>query len=397
MELIFVGTGVSTGIPVMGHFLGGCACDDAINTPNSKNRRNNVSILLHQKGAAEDIAKLTPPSDVLHTADYLSGRLALDTNVLIDAGKTFREAYFNVLVKKGVNAINALLLTHEHADAMQGLDDIRDLQPLGTKDDHHYSPMYYVPTYITEFTLKSIQQKCDYIISRSRFINATPTTDAVFGVIDYKGDFDSIPQSKEQHDAALAKIPMGSHERRATSLDIVLIPEAPKRLYIPSLPFPIYSFPVWHGSNYVSMAYAFGSGLRFKVGSKWASENPDAEAPRGDGERSSSIIYISDVSGIPDESLEFLKAIEHVDILIVDLLLGADTKHFSHYCYDDVIALAELLNPRECYGVGMYCVLVHDDTNKDLAASLEGLKAAGKCSNLQKLELAYDGLSLPIQ
>lgn len=280
---------------------------------------------------------------------------------------------------------------------MQGLDDIRDLQPLGTEDNHHYSPMYYVPTYVTEFTLKSMQQKYDYVISRSRFINVTSTTNDITGGTDYKGDFDSIPQSKEQHDAKLVNLPVGSYERRATSLDIILIPEAPKRLYIPSLSFPIYSFPVWHGANYTSMAYAFGSGLRFKAGSKWASENPDAEAPRGDGERSSSIVYISDVSGIPDESVEFLKAIEHVDILIVDMLMGPGVKHFSHYCYDDVVAMAELLNPRECYGVGMYCVLVHDETNKALAASLEGLKAAGKCSNVQKIELAYDGLSLPIQ
>ena len=397
MELIFVGTGVSTGIPVMGHFSGGCACHDAINNPSSKNRRNNVSILLHKKGDAAAIDALPPPPNVLHTASYMSKRLALETNVLIDAGKTFREAYFNVLAKKGVNALNALLLTHEHADAMQGLDDIRDLQPLDTADDQYYSPLYYVPTYMTEFTLKSVQQKYDYIIQRSRFLNSTPVADVVGGSVTYKPNFDGVPQSESDfHRIRQSLGPSGKYNRRATSLDIVLVPEAPKRVYIPSLPFPMFTFPVWHGAGYTSLAFAFGSGLRFKKGSKWESENPLKDVPAATPGRASSVLYISDISGIPDESLEFLKAIDHVDVLIVDMLLGSKTSHFSHYCYDDVLALATLLNPKECYGVGMYCTLIHDETNVALAKSLKQLKEAGECSNLTKLELAYDGLTLPI-
>ena len=63
-------------------------------------------------------------------------------NVLVDCGKTFRAAvtrFFRKVVlaqvqisfdpaQFGVRSIDAIVLTHEHADATLGLDDIRDLQ-----------------------------------------------------------------------------------------------------------------------------------------------------------------------------------------------------------------------------------------------------------------------------
>jgi glyoxylase-like metal-dependent hydrolase (beta-lactamase superfamily II) len=47
---------------------------------------------------------------------------------LIDCGKTFREVVLKVFPKYGLKEIGALLLTHGHADAILGMDDLRDLQ-----------------------------------------------------------------------------------------------------------------------------------------------------------------------------------------------------------------------------------------------------------------------------
>lgn len=48
--------------------------------------------------------------------------------VLIDCGKTFREAICSLFPKHGLREVGALLLTHGHADAILGMDDLRDLQ-----------------------------------------------------------------------------------------------------------------------------------------------------------------------------------------------------------------------------------------------------------------------------
>ena len=113
--LIFTGTGCSSGLPLTGCTLGqewapkDChACRPALRHGQADpNWRGNVSALLRFKDAA--------------------GRLRL---VQIDCGKTFREiTAMRVYRQHGVKAIDALLLTHDHADALGGLDELRSLQP----------------------------------------------------------------------------------------------------------------------------------------------------------------------------------------------------------------------------------------------------------------------------
>jgi phosphoribosyl 1,2-cyclic phosphodiesterase len=44
---------------------------------------------------------------------------------LIDCGKSFYTAALDVFPWKGFRQIDAVLLTHPHADALNGLDDLR--------------------------------------------------------------------------------------------------------------------------------------------------------------------------------------------------------------------------------------------------------------------------------
>lgn len=61
--------------------------------------------------------------------------------MLIDCGKTFREVILNLFPKHGLREVGALLLTHGHADAILGMDDLRDLQiyevRFGRLGNHH--------------------------------------------------------------------------------------------------------------------------------------------------------------------------------------------------------------------------------------------------------------------
>jgi phosphoribosyl 1,2-cyclic phosphodiesterase len=48
--------------------------------------------------------------------------------ILLDCGKTFRTVALRFFDKLGVDGVDAILLTHDHADAILGLDDIRSVQ-----------------------------------------------------------------------------------------------------------------------------------------------------------------------------------------------------------------------------------------------------------------------------
>ncbi len=94
-KLTILGCGSSAGVPRAGQGWG--ACDPS----NPKNRRRRCAIALELRAREDGPA----------------------TNILIDAGPDCREQ----LIDLGIKSLDALLLTHAHADHIHGLDDIRPL------------------------------------------------------------------------------------------------------------------------------------------------------------------------------------------------------------------------------------------------------------------------------
>jgi phosphoribosyl 1,2-cyclic phosphate phosphodiesterase len=93
LAVTILGCGSSAGVPRVGQGWGACDPD------NPKNRRRRCSILVDQLGENGP------------------------TRLLVDAGPDVREQ----LIGAGVDRIDALLLTHPHADHIHGLDDVRPL------------------------------------------------------------------------------------------------------------------------------------------------------------------------------------------------------------------------------------------------------------------------------
>ena len=88
MKITLLGTGTSVGIPSLGQ-LGWGKC----NPKNPKNLRQRCSVLIQSN----------------------------DTNILIDAGPDIK----NQLIDHNLNGLNDIIITHEHADHISGLDELR--------------------------------------------------------------------------------------------------------------------------------------------------------------------------------------------------------------------------------------------------------------------------------
>ncbi|CAN4086953.1 unnamed protein product [Withania somnifera] len=120
-EIIFIGTGTSEGIPrvsCLTNPLKTCPVCTKATEPGSRNRRLNTSILIRH----------TRPSG--------------NSNILIDVGKFFYHSALRWFPAYGIRTVDAVVITHSHADAIGGMDDLRDwtnnVQLSVMKKTHYY-------------------------------------------------------------------------------------------------------------------------------------------------------------------------------------------------------------------------------------------------------------------
>ena len=92
VELLFLGTGTSAGIPMIGCHCAVCTSDDP------RDRRTRPSVLVS----------------------------CADTRVLVDTTPELRLQ----CVANGVDRVDAVVYTHAHADHIMGLDDVRRFNAL---------------------------------------------------------------------------------------------------------------------------------------------------------------------------------------------------------------------------------------------------------------------------
>ncbi|CAL66423.1 MBL fold metallo-hydrolase [Christiangramia forsetii] len=117
MDVTFLGTGTSQGIPIIGSEHPVCLSND------SKDKRLRVSILITWN----------------------------DLNILIDCGPDFRQQ----MLANNVQKLDAIFYTHEHNDHTAGLDDIR--------------PFFFrqgdIPVFAHQRVLTALRKRFDYIFT----------------------------------------------------------------------------------------------------------------------------------------------------------------------------------------------------------------------------------------
>ncbi len=120
MKIIFLGTGTSTGIPMIG-----CQCY-VCQSSNAKDKRTRTSVYVETN----------------------------EVKLVIDTGPDFRLQ----LLREGIDDIDAVLFTHAHKDHIAGLDDIRPINYIQQKE---------IDVYANEFTIERLKVEYSYIFEKN--------------------------------------------------------------------------------------------------------------------------------------------------------------------------------------------------------------------------------------
>ncbi|XP_058068834.1 putative hydrolase C777.06c isoform X6 [Magnolia sinica] len=152
------------------------------NEPGNKNRRLNTSILIHYHNSL--------------------GR----SNILVDAGKFFYHSALRWFPMFGIRTIDAVIITHSHADAIGGLDDLRDWTN---------NVQSHIPIYVAKRDFEVMKKTHYYLVDTGVIIPGAAVSKLQFNII------------KEE--------PFIVHNLEITPL------------------------PVWHGKGYRSLGFRFGN------------------------------------------------------------------------------------------------------------------------------------------
>ena len=124
MRVTFLGTGTSTGVPVVA-----CNCE-VCRSPDPRDNRLRTSVMIDVKGQT----------------------------LVIDCGPDFRYQ----MIRESVENISAVIFTHGHRDHIGGLDDIRGFNYVLNKT---------VDLYATREVVDAINKEFSYILSEGRFFS----------------------------------------------------------------------------------------------------------------------------------------------------------------------------------------------------------------------------------
>jgi len=230
-------------------------------------------------------------------------------HIQIDCGKTFRDAVINIFPLHGIQHIDALLITHSHADAILGLDDIRGIQKQNTNltrgllstDTPSCSPL---PVFCSGITMRDISHKFDYL----------------------------CPDFKQNPDCVRSVASLNWNVFRGD-------PESPTEPFEALPGFFITPLPVEHGNDCICLGFLFG--------------------------RKEKVAYLSDISRLTEATRVVLEANAPLDLLIIDALFKTK-RHNTHFNLNEALECVRTLKPKRTLLTGLTHDFDHDVDNMEL-------------------------------
>ncbi|MBC6989467.1 MBL fold metallo-hydrolase [Hymenobacter sp. BT491] len=122
MEITFLGTGTSQGVPVIG-----CHCN-VCRSVDFRDKRLRVSVHLRVQGKS----------------------------IIIDSGPDFRQQ----VLRERIDHLDALVFTHEHKDHTAGMDDIRA---------YNFRQQQDMPVYAEQRVLNQLRREYEYIFAEKKY------------------------------------------------------------------------------------------------------------------------------------------------------------------------------------------------------------------------------------
>ena len=256
-------------------------------------------------------------------------------HLLIDACKTFKQSAVRWFPKYNVTHLDAVLctlstieyltikedkcamlmtlvtVTHEHSDALLGLDDLREID--STKPS--------LPLFMSERTYERVQSAFGYLMNEPPVYSEGIT-----------------PGAKVK----LTKVP--KTWTASVKCHVFAKPELSEAKRPPKFVMEgvhVTAFPVFHGKGgNLSLGFVFGEGQ-------------------------SKFVYISDMNDLPKETTTFLKGLD-IKVMMVD---GATEfgHHHSHQNINDAIRLGKLFKVEKLFIIGIGHRIVYEEINAKLA------------------------------
>ncbi|KAK8843941.1 hypothetical protein IAR55_006733 [Kwoniella newhampshirensis] len=347
LQLLFLGTGTSTGLPLVPCLTAGnpyprlftemvplikpstpnppkgawnpdgpwpssikCACCRSAVDPEVpegwKNKRGNTSVVLRKK--KED------------------GKWR---NVVVDVGKTFREQAVRYFPTWGVDTVDAVILTHGHADAYFGLDDLREwCQRQGRA----------IPVYLNQETFDKVADTFPYMVDKTKASGGGDVPKLIFKIIDDEAEFEvegiTVQALPVNHGIYFHTVPAPSSGSGPVEK---LEPE----------PLICLGFQFDHSIIYISDVSSIPDRtweLMLASGKSTSRKpilpTPDDTPPRSDSP-SQSVDGLSDISASPSSS-------SSSKVLVIDALWPL-WGHASHFSFGQAIETALRLKPTYTY------------------------------------------------
>ncbi|WRT65509.1 uncharacterized protein IL334_002453 [Kwoniella shivajii] len=204
LQLLFMGTGTSTGLPLTPCLTKSNPYPEAFSdmVPLLRATESSNSPLAHVKGTwnpdGEFPSNIPCPCcrsavdpDVPEGYKNKRGNTAVllrkknkngqYKNVLVDVGKTFREQAGRFFPKWGVKTIDAVLLTHGHADAYFGLDDLREWCIRQGRA---------IPVYLNQETYEKVAEAFPYMVDKTKASGGGDVPQLIWKIIKDDEDFE---------------------------------------------------------------------------------------------------------------------------------------------------------------------------------------------------------------